>query len=371
MSDEDSSPVSTKEEQNVGVTITEHDEFYGSVTGIPIVELVLVAKLAVGTVAGGFLGAMGKDLWEKLKIRINRHKSAAMTVHEFHNGLGDTSHRNIVKVRCFVILTDDTKIITCRVDGIGSDETRLRADIHALAPELEKLWEYRLAGAFDQGKKKQDREVDFISLRIDEKLRTPVIELFAQKPNLPLDGMLLGTMLPNTSSETGAQSYRYVGWRLMNLTKEPPRFEEARQEFMIALHLFGYDEPETCHGIAESYFRVGNNHEALDWYLRVVGRERDKLSLLLNHGICLWGAGKMQEAEQLLLRASELYPEHPHSHYNLACIYATMGQLDKALERLELAIGAGWNDTHLLDTDPDLKPVRTLPRFRSIRARIG
>ena len=61
-------------------------------------------------------------------------------------------------------------------------------------------------------------------------------------------------------------------------------------------------------------------------------------------------------------------PQNPVHHYNLACIEAQAGgpRLPYAWGALDLSIALGFNDVHHLQTDPDLAPLRTDPRFANL-----
>lgn len=55
--------------------------------------------------------------------------------------------------------------------------------------------------------------------------------------------------------------------------------------------------------------------------------------------------------------------------YNLACAYALRGEAGRAVQWLETALRQGFRDTRLLETDPDLDPVRDDPGFKALMAR--
>jgi Flp pilus assembly protein TadD/dienelactone hydrolase len=58
------------------------------------------------------------------------------------------------------------------------------------------------------------------------------------------------------------------------------------------------------------------------------------------------------------------------AYYNLACAYARVGRAADALTALSRAIDEGFSNRQSLETDPDLAPVRSDPRFRELLARL-
>ncbi|MFW6163579.1 MAG: TPR end-of-group domain-containing protein [Planctomycetota bacterium] len=62
-------------------------------------------------------------------------------------------------------------------------------------------------------------------------------------------------------------------------------------------------------------------------------------------------------------RLCQLRSRDPIVHYNLACSYSLLGRVDEALEALEQAIAFGYDDFRYIHEDPDLKRVRSDPRF--------
>lgn len=65
-------------------------------------------------------------------------------------------------------------------------------------------------------------------------------------------------------------------------------------------------------------------------------------------------------------RLCELRAQDPIVHYNLACSYSLLGRVDEALAALEKAIRLGYRDYAYMQKDPDLKSLRTDPRYRRL-----
>jgi len=83
-------------------------------------------------------------------------------------------------------------------------------------------------------------------------------------------------------------------------------------------------------------------------------------------GLCQAHLGKPKEAEENLKKAVSLGADAPLDLYSVACGYAVMEQTDKALDWLERAVGAGFNNKQLLAADPDLESLRKTKRFETL-----
>jgi adenylate cyclase len=71
---------------------------------------------------------------------------------------------------------------------------------------------------------------------------------------------------------------------------------------------------------------------------------------------------------ELALQSRE---NEPHFLYNTACVYAGLGEVDRAIELLERAVALGWGDRAWIENDSDLAPLRGDPRFRALLDRMG
>jgi Tfp pilus assembly protein PilF len=60
-------------------------------------------------------------------------------------------------------------------------------------------------------------------------------------------------------------------------------------------------------------------------------------SITNNLGVALAYAGNLPKAKETFEDAAKQEPEYPIYHYNLACTYAEMGQLDPAMQELQTA----------------------------------
>lgn len=60
----------------------------------------------------------------------------------------------------------------------------------------------------------------------------------------------------------------------------------------------------------------------------------------------------------------KLRPDDPIVHYNLACSYSLMKEIDKSLETIKQAIVLGYDNLEYLQFDPDLVNLRQDDRFK-------
>lgn len=74
------------------------------------------------------------------------------------------------------------------------------------------------------------------------------------------------------------------------------------------------------------------------------GEPERTLGALNNLGVLLLEEERLEEAEELLLRAVRVYPEDPFAHVNLRLVYREQGDAERAREQLWLAVDKGWHD---------------------------
>ncbi|MBL9014949.1 MAG: hypothetical protein JNL83_12275, partial [Myxococcales bacterium] len=56
-------------------------------------------------------------------------------------------------------------------------------------------------------------------------------------------------------------------------------------------------------------------------------------------------------------------PENPYIYHSAACAYAAVGQIDRALEQVKLAIEHEYEHSEKMETDADLSVLQADPRF--------
>lgn len=73
--------------------------------------------------------------------------------------------------------------------------------------------------------------------------------------------------------------------------------------------------------------------------------------------------GMYKKGLQLDERLSRLLPYDAIVHYNLACSYSLIGDIDNSLKAIKKAIELGYSDFSYMNKDPDLENLRKDKRF--------
>jgi len=102
----------------------------------------------------------------------------------------------------------------------------------------------------------------------------------------------------------------------------------------------------------------------------IVKRDGDYVEALQVLGDHYTQRGKYEHSLKVDKQLSRLEPQNPLVFYNLACSYSLNSEFDLAAAALEKALTLGYRDFKWLARDPDLRPLRKHPLYRSIADRI-
>ncbi len=110
--------------------------------------------------------------------------------------------------------------------------------------------------------------------------------------------------------------------------------------------------------------------EAAAAYAEYVKSHPDDAIAHLRLGISRIHLKELTEGEKALEKAASLGLDRPLDLYNVACGYALAGRKEKALDWLERAVAAGFNNKQFLATDDDLVSLRGTKRFNDLLERL-
>ncbi len=80
--------------------------------------------------------------------------------------------------------------------------------------------------------------------------------------------------------------------------------------------------------------------------------------------------GRIADGLKMDRKLVRLQPGNATAHYNLACSLALSKRPSAALASLSRAIELGYSDAAWMSEDPDLAPLRELPAFVALLARV-
>ncbi|MBZ5567391.1 MAG: protein kinase [Acidobacteriia bacterium] len=183
-------------------------------------------------------------------------------------------------------------------------------------------------------------------------------------------------------------------------------YDEAKREFETAMRL-GPNLFEPYYFYARNCYAQGELQQAVEWFehashvnpedyqapmlmasaLHGLGRAKEagaayrrglsaaQKHLLLHPGdtrALYFGAnalsqvGDRERSLEWAARAVELEGEEPQVLYNVACVYALLGEAERAIDCLERSLTHGWGQRQWIEHDPDLASLREHPRFRAL-----
>jgi serine/threonine protein kinase/Tfp pilus assembly protein PilF len=125
--------------------------------------------------------------------------------------------------------------------------------------------------------------------------------------------------------------------------------------------------------LAQAYTSRGMDTDAQNSYRRAVQLIDERLelnpddarALILGAG-ALASLGEQTKALDFVGRALAVDPDDPGILYNIACAYASLEKPEDAISALERAVDKGYAHKEWMENDPDLEPIRSLPRYQAL-----
>jgi adenylate cyclase len=155
------------------------------------------------------------------------------------------------------------------------------------------------------------------------------------------------------------------------------KFEKAARLFNEACRVepADYQAPSF---LSMAYAELGREAERAEASQRTLLCAENHVDLHPDNGRALtFGAyalvelGQVDRAREWARRALEADKDEPAIIYNVACMYAQLGELEDAIELLGRAIDHGYGNRGWLEHDADLKPLRGHARFQELLDRMN
>jgi tetratricopeptide (TPR) repeat protein len=223
------------------------------------------------------------------------------------------------------------------------------------------LFFYRF-GEYDQAEKASRKAID---LKPDSVMAWNNLGAIYLQMNRPADAV--SAFQESLKLEEGAHAHSNLGTAYY-FQKD---FGQALEHYRRATEMEP-NEPGHWGNLGDAFRMLKNGDGARRAYLEAVRRAREKLALLpqdpeAHTSLGLYCARAHEEACALEEggKAESMQPDSLEVAFTNAVILAILGKTNDAMEHLERAVKLGLSKVRI-ENDPDLAPLRDLPRYRRI-----
>ncbi|MFH0888972.1 MAG: hypothetical protein V1871_07185 [Planctomycetota bacterium] len=109
----------------------------------------------------------------------------------------------------------------------------------------------------------------------------------------------------------------------------------------------------------------------IDLYEAALKSNPNNIEVLRFLGFTYSQEGCHEKALEIDKKLVRLLPEESIVHYNLACSYSQLNQMDNAFNELEMAILLGYNEWQHMNEDADLINLKKDPRYKQLVSSLG
>jgi serine/threonine protein kinase/tetratricopeptide (TPR) repeat protein len=155
------------------------------------------------------------------------------------------------------------------------------------------------------------------------------------------------------------------------------KLEEAAEHFKEAMKV----RPEDFQApslLGSIYHGLGQRDKSLKYQKRAYENIEKHLELHPDDARALYlgsgsliGMGETERGLEWASRAVAIDPTDTSILYNVACTYSEAGEVEEALDYLEKAVAAGFNQKEWIINDGDLEPLRDHPRYKALIESMG
>ena len=132
--------------------------------------------------------------------------------------------------------------------------------------------------------------------------------------------------------------------------------DHSSPEAQRRMGVFHYNE-------GNKFLNKGNREEAITHYRMALHHNKNFEEVYVNLSTAYLSEKKFDESRKTLSTLEKINPLNPSLHYNLACYHALAEQDGPALKALQRAVELGFKNFKSVESDPDLKNLRSSPKF--------
>ena len=163
-------------------------------------------------------------------------------------------------------------------------------------------------------------------------------------------------------------------WTLGRIHFTNGQFEQAHGLFLRVIELkpsfiSGYaDLAMTCDQLGRKDEARSARDQMLERLPNYILQNPDDSRMRMFYAVTLAEVGHKEDAIREGSNALEISPDDPMMLYNCACLHSRMGETQRALELLRLAVSKGQLNFKWMQNDPDLIPLRDNAEFIALTA---
>jgi tetratricopeptide (TPR) repeat protein len=114
------------------------------------------------------------------------------------------------------------------------------------------------------------------------------------------------------------------------------------------------------------YFRKGEQHQAIKQYKRTLQLNRKFVPALNNLALVTAANQEYYKALTIFSDVLKYHPNDAETHYNIACMYSRLKQVDKSIKWLKKAIDKGYANWENIKKDGDLDNIRDDKAYKEL-----
>jgi len=186
---------------------------------------------------------------------------------------------------------------------------------------------------------------------------------------------LANTLIEKKDLDTAIKHYRRalaispghnsVGDRLEKLLAFKNQFETTIMQIEAQLAT-DPDNPELYYQIGNLYEKNARVDQAMEQFRKAAELKPEFWEALYRQALIHAGKKEYSKSIALFKQIASLRPDDASIFYNIACLYSLQDRKDDAVDWLEKAIDAGYNDISKILNDPDLENLRQTSFYKQL-----
>jgi tetratricopeptide (TPR) repeat protein len=126
------------------------------------------------------------------------------------------------------------------------------------------------------------------------------------------------------------------------------------------------DNVELNFQLGNLFFRKGDRHQAIQQYKKALRLNKKFVPALNNLALVTAANQEYYKALTIFLDVLNYRPDDAETHYNIACMYALLKQVDESIAWLKKAIDKGYTNWESIKKDADLDNIRNAKAYKEL-----